>query len=465
CTVSFVTPFLTIACSSTADCHLVGLSLRIPFPRTLSRMSLLVIDSGIFAMDSIFNEVCILVTAAFGLTLVPGFQRPELSLRSGRDQGTALLVFLVLGLVEEVTVSHAGWFNERIVAVCAVGLVAGPWVGLVVSVFVTWLAVAYDGLPLGSIGLSMMCGGLAGGWLYRWRPRVAQHPVTGFCLTLGVSLLRNGLIFFLAPHSSAAVHKLEEIGMAPVLQGLGTALVLAIVEQVRDRDEQTRAAALAEVRALQARMNPHFLFNALNALAALATVAPREVPRVTGRLRQFLRASFDQQERVFVPLEEELAIVRAYLDIESLRFGDRLKVDQTIDPVSLKVLVPPFSFQPLVENAVQHGLHSSPRAGRLQLIVRPTGEWLEMSVRDDGQGVASTEIEYLFFAERPQVHALVLLRRRLQGLFGRSFQLEVRSEIGEGTTVTMRIPMPKRFGVGLESPRPISSELRELALN
>jgi sensor histidine kinase YesM len=78
--------------------------------------------------------------------------------------------------------------------------------------------------------------------------------------------------------------------MAPVLQGLGTALILAIVEQVRDRDEQTRAAALAEARALQARMNPHFLFNALNALAALATVAPREVPRAAGRLRQFLRA-------------------------------------------------------------------------------------------------------------------------------------------------------------------------------
>jgi two-component system sensor histidine kinase LytS len=423
------------------------------------------IEFGVLAMDTILNEVCVLVTAAFALTLVPGFRRPERSLLSGRDQGTALLVFLVLGLVEEVTVSHAGLLHERIVAVCAAGLVAGPWVGLVVSVFVTWLAVAHHGLPLGSIATSMLCGGLVGGLLYRWRPRVAQHPVTGFCLTLGVSLLRNGLIFFLAPHSPAALQRIEQIGMAPVLQGLGTALILAIVEQVRDRDEQTRAVALAEARTLQARMNPHFLFNALNALAALATVAPREVPRATGRLRQFLRASFDQQERLLVPLEEELAVVRAYLDIESLRLGDRLKVEQTIDPGLLKALMPPFSFQPLVENAVQHGLHSSPRAGRLQLIVRPKGEWLEMSVRDDGQGVASTEIEYLFFAERPQVHALVLLRRRLRGLFGRSFQLEVRSEIGEGTTVTMRIPMPKRFGVGLESPRPISSELRELALN
>jgi two-component system LytT family sensor kinase len=410
-------------------------------------------------MDTIFNDVCVLVTAAFSLSLVPGFRQPVRSLLSRRDQGTALLVFMSLGLLEEATASHAGWLNERIVAVCAAGLVAGPWVGLVVSVFVTWLAVAHHGLPLGSIATSMLCGGLVGGLLYRWRPRVAQHPVTGFCLTLGVSLLRNGLIFFLAPHSPAALQRIEQIGMAPVLQGLGTALILAIVEQVRDRDEQTRAVALAEARTLQARMNPHFLFNALNALAALATVAPREVPRATGRLRQFLRASFDQQERLLVPLEEELAVVRAYLDIESLRLGDRLKVEETIDPGVLKALMPPFSFQPLVENAVQHGLHSSPRAGRLQLIVRPTGEWLEMSVRDDGQGVASTEIEYLFFAERPQVHALVLLRRRLRGLFGRLFQLEVRSEIGEGTTVTMRIPLRKQFGVGQESRGSIAKNL------
>jgi two-component system LytT family sensor kinase len=96
----------------------------------------------------------------------------------------------------------------------------------------------------------------------------------------------------------------------------------------------------------------------MNTLAALAPVARREVLRVTDHLRQFLRASFDQQHRVPVPLAEELAVVRAYLDIESLRFGVRLKVEQTIDPSLLKALKPSFSFQPLVENAVQHGLRS-----------------------------------------------------------------------------------------------------------
>jgi two-component system, LytTR family, sensor kinase len=392
-------------------------------------------------MDTIFSDVCVLATAAFALTLVPGFNRPERSLLSRRDQGTALLVFLVLGLVEEATVSHAGLLHERIVVVCAAGLVAGPWVGLAVGVFVTWLAVVHHGLPLGSIATSMLCGGLAGGWLHRWRPKLAQHPLTGFCLTLGVALLRSGLIFCFARHSPAARQTIEDIVIATLLQGLGTALILAIVEQARGRDAQIRVAASAEVRAMQARINPHFLCEALNAVAALAMVAPREVPWVTARLRQFLRASFDQHERALVPLEEELAVVGAYLDIESLRFGGRLKVEQTIDPRLLKVLVPPFSFEPLVENALQHGLQSSPHAGRLCLVVRATGLWLEISVSDDGQGVPSTEVEQLFFAERQPIHALTLLRRRLQILFGRSFQLEVRSEIGEGTTVTMRIPL------------------------
>jgi len=413
-------------------------------------------------MDTIFNDVCVLVTAAFALTLVPGFRHPARSLLSGRDQGTALLVFMSLGLLEEATAFHAGWLSQRIVAVCACGLVAGPWVGLAVSVFVTWLAVAHHGLPFGSIGPSMLLGGLAGGWLYRWRPRLAQQPLTGFCLASGVSLLRAALLSFYAPHSYVAFHSGLEIEIDAVVQGLGTALILAIIGQVRERDEQTRVAALAEARALQARMNPHFLFNALNALGALSRVAPREVPRATGRLRQFLRASFDQQERLFVPVEEELAVVRAYLDIESLRLGDRLKVEQTIDPGSLDALMPPFSFQPLVENAVQHGLHSSPGAGRLQLMVRPSGSWLEMSVIDDGRGVPATEVEQLFFGKRARAHALVLLRRRLQGLFGRKFQLEVQSEIGEGTTVIMRVPFRKRLAVNLESKRAITTEVSEL---
>jgi LytS/YehU family sensor histidine kinase len=233
------------------------------------------------------------------------------------------------------------------------------------------------------------------------------------------------------------------------------------VALARDRDEQTRAAASAEVRALQSRMNPHFLFNALNTLAALATIAPREIPRAAGRLRHFLRAGFDQPERALVPLEEELTVVRAYLDIESLRLGNRLRFEQAIDPGLTEALIPPFSLQPLVENAVQHGLQSLPKAGCLRLVVRRRiGEWLDLSISDDGQGVPSTEVERVFFAVRPRVHALSLLRRRLQELFGRSFKLEVHSEIGKGTTVTMRIPLRTQLSILPSRLQPISDPER-----
>jgi two-component system, LytTR family, sensor kinase len=398
-------------------------------------------------MEIIFNKISVLVTAAFALTLVPGFRRSDRSLLSARDRWTALLVFLLLGLVEETVVRQTGWFNHRIVVVCAASLLAGPGVGVFVGLFLTWSAVTYDGRPLVTIALEMASASLIGGFIHLWRPKMTQRPLTGFCLTVGVSLLRDGPNFFYAPGARSALQTFGQLGMAPALQGSGTALILAIVARVRERDEQTRAAVSAEVSALQARMNPHFLFNALNTLAALATTAPREIPRAAGRLRQFLRASFEQHDRALVPLEEELAVVRAYLDIEALRFGTRLKVEQAIGIGLAAALTPPFSLQPLVENAVQHGLQSCSKPGRLRLAVHLVGQWLEMSVSDDGQGVSSSEVEQIFFAPRPRMHALVLLRRRLQGLFGHRFRLEVRSEIGRGTTVTLRIPLLTRLEV------------------
>jgi LytS/YehU family sensor histidine kinase len=157
-----------------------------------------------FAMDIIFSKICVLVTTAFALTLVPGFRRSERSLLSLRDRGTALLVFMILGLVEQTVVGQTGWFNHRIVAVCAAGLLAGPGVGVTVAGFVTWLAVAWTGRPPGPVAISMLCGGLAGGWLYRWRPKLAQQPLIGFCLTAMASFLRDGLTFLWAPDALAA---------------------------------------------------------------------------------------------------------------------------------------------------------------------------------------------------------------------------------------------------------------------
>ncbi len=418
-------------------------------------------DPPFLITQMVINKICVLVTAAFVLTLAPAF-RSERSRLSFRDRGTALLVFLALGLVEEATVRHTA-FNHRIVAVCAAGLLAGPTVGITIAGFITWLAVAYDGYPFPSIGISMLCAGLIGGWLHLRRPTLAAQPATGFVLTFVVTLLRDGLIYCGANISHGTHVTIRHLLIAPVLQGLGTMLVLTVLARVRENDDQMRATVSAEVRALQARMNPHFLFNALNSLSALATIAPREVPPAAGRLRQFLRASFEQQDRTLIPIAEELAVVRAYLDIEKLRFGNRLIVEQSIDPAAGDAVVPPFSLQLLVENAVQHGIQSTARAGRLQLEVRQIERWLEMTVTDDGRGVAADQVEKVFFEERTKAHALLLLRRRLQGLFGHSFSFAVSSEVGRGTTVTIRIPVQPPFEVVGRSLEQFVTENGELA--
>ena len=402
-------------------------------------------------MEVIFNKICVLVTATLALTLVPGSMRSEGSLMSMRGRGITLLVFLLLGLVEDAVIRQTGWFNHRIVVVCASNLLAGSGVGGIVGLFMTWSAVTCDGRPLVTIALEMASASLIGGFIHRWRPKMAQRPLTGLCVTVGVSLMRDSSTYFYAPGIRVTLETFANLAIAPVLQGLGTALILAIVAQVRERDEGTRAATAAEVGALQARMNPHFLFNALNAIAALATLAPLEIPRAVGRLRKLLGDRFNQHDRSLVPLEEELNVVRAYLEIESLRFGARLKIEEAIDPGLEEFLVPPFSLQPLLENAVQHGLQSSPTAGRLRLEVCLAGNWLEMSVSDDGQGINPAEVERCFFEERPRAHALTLLRRRLQALYGRSFRLEVCSAVGVGTTITMHVPIRTRVGGRSES--------------
>jgi two-component system sensor histidine kinase LytS len=201
---------------------------------------------------------------------------------------------------------------------------------------------------------------------------------------------------------------------------------------------------MAEVRSLQARMSPHFLFNALNTISALSAIDAPAVPRAASRLARFLRGSLDQHDRVTVPLREELEIVAAYLDVELLRFGDRLKVETCVDPGLLDAEVPPFLVQPLVENAVRHGIQPCDEGGRVRLTAWAEGRWLNVTVADTGVGLAPGLEERPGMGPCDRAHALDLLRRRLAKLYDGSFSLEVRGDPGAGTTAAIRIPLDGR---------------------
>jgi len=178
-----------------------------------------------------------------------------------------------------------------------------------------------------------------------------------------------------------------------LLVGLGT-LVQFSREREMNRVAETElrhSLAVAQHDALKMKLQPHFLFNALNAIASLARVGETgAVVRMVEHLGTLLRLSMETSARQFVTLDQELALVDAYLAIEEIRFGDRLRVVRRIAPDVRHALVPNLILQPLVENALAHGLSRRLDASLLEVAARRDGSLLRIAVRDDGPGLPPT---------------------------------------------------------------------------
>ena len=213
------------------------------------------------------------------------------------------------------------------------------------------------------------------------------------------------------------------------LNRLGSA-ISEQVERFRSSEVQ-RLVSQAELRALQSQINPHFLFNALNTLYGIipreAAGARRTVLNLSDIFRYFL-----QSEKTFIPLGEELQIVRAYLEIEALRLGPRLRTEIDVDDAALVLPIPILSIQPLVENAVKHGISAKPEAGWLRLQVRAGTDAITVSVEDSGGGAQPES--------RPGTGVgLANVTRRLELCYGPEAAVHFRTG-PDGTRVEFRIP-------------------------
>src|SRR5437763_1958090 len=152
--------------------------------------------------------------------------------------------------------------------------------------------------------------------------------------------------------------------------------------------ELQRELVEAKLEALRMQLNPHFLFNTLHAVSALIHEQPEAADRVVARLSELLRLSLDQSRPQEVPLCEELNFLDRYLEIEQTRFADRLQIEKDIEPRAAAALVPYLILQPLVENAVRHGIEPREDAGRLRISARCSDGTLQLRVGDDGAGFA-----------------------------------------------------------------------------
>ncbi|MFG2056224.1 sensor histidine kinase [Micromonospora sp. NPDC048930] len=223
----------------------------------------------------------------------------------------------------------------------------------------------------------------------------------------------------------------------------GDQLALAELESSRER------LARAEVRALRAQISPHFIYNALTAIGSFVRTDPERARELILEFAEFTRYSF-RAHGEFTTLAEELRSIDRYLTIERARFGERLQVRLQIAPEVLPVTLPFLCLQPLVENAVRHGLSRKPGTGMVSIEARDAGAECHITVEDDGVGMDPTTltagIAELAGAgsdptDDPGQHVgLSNVDERLRSAFGDRFGLVVETGLGSGTKVSMRVP-------------------------
>jgi two-component system LytT family sensor kinase len=224
----------------------------------------------------------------------------------------------------------------------------------------------------------------------------------------------------------------------------GSQLALAELDSQRER------LARAEVRALRAQISPHFIYNALTAIASFVRTDPERARELILEFAEFTRYSF-RAHGDFTTLAEELRSIDRYLTIERARFGDRLQVKLQIAPEVLPVVLPFLCLQPLVENAVRHGLSRKPGVGMVSIEARDAGSECHITVEDDGVGMDPEVLAAGVHA--PGAHdsaaggedagqhvGLSNVDERLRSVFGDHFGLVVETAPGAGTKVSMRVP-------------------------
>jgi LytS/YehU family sensor histidine kinase len=209
------------------------------------------------------------------------------------------------------------------------------------------------------------------------------------------------------------------------------AATLALRTKERDEAEARRLAVTAQLTSLESRVQPHFLFNTLNSIASLIPSDPDAAEKMTGQLASLLRSSLEAGEQPLVPLDQEMEMVRNYLDIEQVRFGERLRRELTVDHEAAAALVPRFSLQTLAENAVKYAIAPRRQGGRISVHARAQNGRVRIEVADDGPGFDPASI--------PPNHGLSALRQRLAITLGERASLDVRSS-ASGTRVVIEVP-------------------------
>jgi two-component system LytT family sensor kinase len=253
--------------------------------------------------------------------------------------------------------------------------------------------------------------------------------------------LRSGVVAPLVVGNRAVAalvtYHVQAPGPAALRIAADLAELLATQLRLHEAEQQRVALARSELRALRAQISPHFIYNTLNTIAAFIRTQPDRARELLLEFADFTRRAFRAPQGEFATLADELIYVRQYLQLEQARLGDRLRIRLNVEPEVLNATVPTLLVQPLVENAVKHGVETAHDGGVVTIRVEDRDDECLIVVHDDGAGFP----EPLAARSATEGHgALANIDRRLRQVFGPAYGLVIESRAGAGTTVQVRVP-------------------------
>ncbi len=223
---------------------------------------------------------------------------------------------------------------------------------------------------------------------------------------------------------------------------VGIAQLLGVQMELAELDRQAQLVTKAELQALHAQINPHFLFNTLNTIIMFSRTNPETARRLLIRLATFFRQTLKRHGH-FNPMREELEYINTYLVLEKARFREKLRILRDIDPELMDFQVPVLTLQPLVENAVKHGVTPKIGQGAVQISVKKEHGELHVVVKDDGVGIPMEKMHLVLMPGYGSGNGVGLsnVHERMKSLFGDEYGLRITSTEGEGTMVHLRVPL------------------------
>ena len=225
----------------------------------------------------------------------------------------------------------------------------------------------------------------------------------------------------------------------------GLAKIFSTQLELGEAELQSKLLQDAEIKALQAQINPHFLFNAINTVSALCRTDVEKARKLLLQLSVYFRCNLQGARQLLIPLKQELNHVHAYLSLEQARFPNKYEVKTYIEEGLQTILLPPFVLQLLVENALRHAFPKKQPICEVEVHVYATGDMVHFKVKDNGQGIERERLEQLgkavVVSKKGTGTALYNINQRLIGLFGKETILHIESEVEKGTEIVFTIPI------------------------